>query len=252
MLADPQKGIWTQSLSNEWGRLAQGNDNGVRSTDTIEFIFKYEVPKDSDVTYATYVLDYRPLKTEPYRVRITVGGNRLNYVEDAGSPAANLLETKVLINSTISDANKGGKFMTADIKDYFLATSMKKTEYMKVKLKHIPEDIRIKYNLYDKVTSNEYVYIKIKKGMYGLKQAAILAYKNLQDNIKPFGYAPVLGTVRVWQHETRPTTFCLCVDDFGIKYHTKNDAQHLLDAIGKSYKYTTDWTGSNYCGLTLD
>ena len=46
--------------------------------------------------------------------------------------------------------------------------------------------------------------------------------------------------------------FCLCADDFGIKYHTKSDAPHLLDAIGKNHKYTTDWTGSNYCGLTLN
>ena len=88
--------------------------------------------------------------------------------------------------------------------------------------------------------------------MYGLKQAAVLAYNNLQANLHPFGYTPVIGTVRVWQHKTRPTIFCLCVDDFGIKYHTKNDAQHLLDAIGNNYKYTTYWTGSNYCGLTLD
>ena len=106
MLAGPSKGIWTQSLSNEWGRLAQGNSNGVRSTDTIEFIFRHDVPKGSDVTYATYVLDYRSLKSEPYRVRITVGGNRLTYTEDSGSPAANLLETKVLLNSTISDGKR--------------------------------------------------------------------------------------------------------------------------------------------------
>ena len=166
--------------------MAQGNDSGVRSTDTIDFIFKYEVPKDSDVTYASYVLDHRLLKIEPYRVRITVGGDRLSYAEDAGSHAANLLETKVLINSTISDANKGAKFMTADIKDYFLATPMDKPEYMKVKLKHIPEDIRLKYNLYDKVTADDYIFLKIKKGMYGLKQAAILAYNNLQANLHPF------------------------------------------------------------------
>ena len=88
--------------------------------------------------------------------------------------------------------------------------------------------------------------------MYGLKQAAILAYDNLQANLKPFGYAPVIGTVGIWQYSTRPTTFCLCVDDFGIKYYTKQDAQYLLDSIGSEYKYTCDWTGSNYCGLTLE
>ena len=88
--------------------------------------------------------------------------------------------------------------------------------------------------------------------MYGLKQAAILAYDNLQSNLKPFGYQPVVGTVGLWQHISRPTTFCLCVDDFGIKYTSKQDAQHLLDAIGSKYKYTCDWNGTNYCGLTIE
>ena len=74
--------MWKQSLNNEWGRLAQGNTNGVRHTDTIDFIHKHEVPKDRDVTYATFVLDHRPLKTEEYRVRITVCGNRLYYEKD--------------------------------------------------------------------------------------------------------------------------------------------------------------------------
>ena len=65
-------------------------------------------------------------------MRITVGGNWLSYNEDSGLPAGNLLETKVLLNSTISDATKGARFMTANIKDYFLATPMDKAEYMKV------------------------------------------------------------------------------------------------------------------------
>ena len=150
MLTGPSRVLWTQSLSNEWGRLAQGNSNGVRSTNTIEFIFQHNVPKGSDVTYATYVLDYRPLKSEPYRVRITVGGNRLTYNEELSSLVANLLETKVLLNSTISDTIKGARFMTDDIKDYFLATPMAKAEYMKVQYKHLPEDIHKLYNLDEK------------------------------------------------------------------------------------------------------
>ena len=118
--------------------------HGARSTDTGNFIHKYEVPQDRDISYATYVLYYRTLKSEPYRVRITVGGERLSYDNDAGSPAANLLEAKVLLNSTISDAPKGARFMTADINDYFLAIPMAQVEYMEVKYTHIPEDIKQK------------------------------------------------------------------------------------------------------------
>ena len=124
------KDIWRVSLSNEWGRLAQGNKHNVTSTDTIDFIYQHEVPSDRDVTYATFVLDYRPLKSELYRVRITCGGNKLSYPLDDGSPAADMLETKILINSTISDAHKGAQFMSTDIKDFFLASPMERPEYM--------------------------------------------------------------------------------------------------------------------------
>ena len=160
MMQGPLRAIWEKSLSDEWGRSAQGNKYGAQSTDTIDFIHKHEVPKERDITYATYVLHYRYLKSAPYRVRVTVGGNRLSYDDDAGSPAANLLETKVLLNSTISDAEQGARFMTADIKDYFLATPMAQAEYMKVKYKHISEDIKKQYNLSEKVTKHDYIYIQ--------------------------------------------------------------------------------------------
>ena len=71
--------------------------------------------------------------------------------------------------------------MTAGIKDYFLATPMDK-EYTKVQYKHIPDDIRQKYNFQEKLTPDNCIYIKIKKGMYALKQAAILAYTQLKNN----------------------------------------------------------------------
>jgi hypothetical protein len=66
-------------------------------------------PPDKKVTYGNFICDLRPLKTEKHRVRLTVGGDKLLYDVDAGSPAASLLETKLIINSTISDAHKGAR-----------------------------------------------------------------------------------------------------------------------------------------------
>ena len=43
---------WLQSLSMEFGRLAQGNKYGVQSTDTIDFISHTDVPIKEKVTYA--------------------------------------------------------------------------------------------------------------------------------------------------------------------------------------------------------
>ena len=75
---------------------------------------------------------------------------------------------------------------------------MAQAEYMKAKYKRITDDIKDQYNLHEKVTSNYYIYIKIKKGMYDLKQATIFANNSLQANIRSFGYAPVIDTVGIW------------------------------------------------------
>jgi len=50
----------------------------------------------------------------------------------------------------------------------------------------------------------------------------------------------------------RPIRFCLCVDDFAIKYYSENDAKHLLHSLEKNCTVTTDWSGQNFCGLTID
>ena len=75
---------------------------------------------------------------------------------------------------------------------------MAKAEYTKVQYKRIPEDIRIRYKLQDKLTTDNCIYINIKKGMYGLKQAAVLSYNQLKSKLLPSGYSPIIGTVGMW------------------------------------------------------
>ena len=105
--------IWNGALVNEWGRLANRNKYGVKGTNTIIFIPKSELPPNAKVTYATFVCDERPLKPEPNRVRIVAGGDKLQFNDDAGSPATDLLETKLIVNSTISDSDKGAFFISS-------------------------------------------------------------------------------------------------------------------------------------------
>ena len=195
---------------------------------------------------------YRPHKEEKHRVRLTVGGDRLTYNDDVASPAVSLLETKLLLNSTISDASKGARFMTLDIKDFFLQTLMERPEYMRIHSKYFSNDMKSKYSISSLVAADGYVYCKIKRGMYGLKQAARLAYDNLVTNLKKDGYFPDKYCPNIWSHESRPTKFCLCVDDFGVKYLTKDDAQHLITTLKQSYDITIDWSGRNFCCLDIE
>ena len=88
--------------------------------------------------------------------------------------------------------------------------------------------------------------------MYGLKQAAVLAYKQLCSHLKKHDYHLIEGSNCMFRHKTRKTVFCLCVDDFGIKYFNKDDAQHLIGALKEKYEGTEDWSGKHFCGYKID
>ena len=198
------------------------------------------------------VCDYRPLKTEPMRVCLTVGGDRLPYANDAGSPSATLLEAKLMINSTISDADKGARFFAMDLKDFFLATPMDGPEYMRLHSKYFFDDIQSKYDIDSKLASNGYIYIRINKGIYGLKQAAVLAYNQLVMNLAKNGNSPCPSTTGIWKHKTCKTRFCLCVINFGVKLFNDAGKTHFLDSLEQYYSISVDRKGTNYLGLTID
>ena len=169
LLAGSNASVWRRALSNELGRLSNGVGGCITGTNTIAFIQKSEVLCNKKVTYANMVCDHRPLKSEPDRVCLTVGGDRLDYSSDIGFPAASLLEAKLLINSAISDADQGAQFFAADLKDFFLATPMQDYEYMRIHSKYFFDDICQEYDIERKIVPDGYVYIRIQKGMYGLK-----------------------------------------------------------------------------------
>jgi hypothetical protein len=121
---------------------------------------------------------------------------------------------------------------------------------MKMLLSWFPEEIVSKYNL-DASAVDGWVYIEIRKGMFGLKQAGLIANQLLQTSLAPFGYYPARHTPGLWLHKTRPIAFSLVVDDFAVKYVEKQHADHLRNALLKTYELTTDWAARVYSGMTL-
>jgi hypothetical protein len=121
---------------------------------------------------------------------------------------------------------------------------------MKMLLSSFPEEIIQKYNL-SALAVDSWVYIEIRKGMYGLKQSGLLASQLIQTLLAPFGYYPAWHTPELWLHKTRPISFTLVVDDFAVKYVGKQHTDHLRNALLQTYELTTDWTATVYSGVTL-
>jgi hypothetical protein len=248
LMKDPRlQPLWKRGFGNKCGRLFQGIRD-IPGIDTCFFIKLANVPKDSKITYGKIVCDYKPHKQEKKRVRLTVGGDRLDYSGDVATSTADITTFKILINSTLS--TEDAAMMMMDIKNYYLGTPLPRFEYMKMLLSRFPEEIIQNYNL-NALAVYDWVYIEIRKGMYGLKQVGLLVNQLLQTRLAPFGYYPARHNPGLWLHKTRPIYFTLVVDDFAVKYVGKQHAEHMWDELLRTYELTTDWTATVYSDMTL-
>jgi hypothetical protein len=127
-------------------------------------------------------------------------------------------------------------------------------QYIRVRPSIIPKEVWDDHCYTIPIADDGYIYLEIRRGMYSLKEAGILAFNQLVQKLKPAGYEPMMSfTPGLWRHRTKRTTFALCVDNFGAKYLSKADATHPInDVQAHCYDLTINWTGNLYCGLALD
>jgi hypothetical protein len=193
LMNDPDlQPLWKRGFSNEAGRLFQGIRD-IPGTNTCFFVELTNIPKGRKITYEKMVCDYKPHKKEKERVRLTVGGDRLDYSGDVATFTADIITFEILINSTLS--TKDAAMLMMDIKNYYLGTPLPRYEYMRMLLSRFPEEIVDKYNL-KALAVDGWVYIEIRKGMYGLKQAGLLAIQLLQKMIGTIWLLPRPAHIR--------------------------------------------------------
>ena len=209
------KYTWKTSFANELGQRSQGVGNRIEGTNTINIRQKSAVLKNKKVTYGRLVCDIKEHKTETHRTRLMVGGNLLDFSGLLSTPTATFTTTKCLFNSVIS--TPGAKFLIADVKNFYLNNDLPEPEYMKLHIHIIRQEIIDEYALHTLVDKNGWVYLEIVKGMYGLKQAGIIANMELTKHLEKFGYHPVRHAPGLWKHNTLATIFTRIVDGFAIK-----------------------------------
>ena len=109
--------IWGKSYGNELGRLAQRMPGRVDRTNTLFSIDAQEIHTERwwDIMYGQIVVSYRPDKQDPNQVRLTVGGDRVNHHGNCGTPTANILTIKLLLNSVISVQGEKSRPLTSRI-----------------------------------------------------------------------------------------------------------------------------------------
>jgi len=243
-ITGPDAEDWRRSEDKEWARL-------IRQTATIAPVHYREIPSErrKDISY------YNPQVREKIkdgvvdrRVRGTYGGDRCNYPGDVTARTASLETVKVLLQSVVS--TPGAAFLTADIVDFYLNSTLERAEYLRVQRRFL-SDTAIQEHELAPYLHNDVVYFRVDKGMYGLPQAGILAQRRLKGILADAGYHEAPYVPCLFTHATSGFAFTLVIDDFGIKYTDEAAAQHLLDTLRAHYDIKVDWAGTKYLGINI-
>jgi hypothetical protein len=152
-------------------------------------------------------------------------------------------------NSILS--TKGAKYMCLDIKNFYLTAALDRYKYMKMPILLFPEWTIEQYDL-QKCVYNSFIYLKMRRAVWGLPQAGILADKLLRKRLLPHRYYECANTPGLWKHKMQPIFFTLVVNNFGVKYVGCEHVEHLIACIKDKYELAKDWRGDLSCGIKLN
>ncbi len=186
---------WNTSYANKLGRLCQGigtrpnKGKHIKGTITLFPIPYDKIPADCrrEITYSKIICKVQPEKGDDAdHTRITIGDNNIAYPRDVGAPTGSIELVKLLNNSVLSQRNTR-LLATMDLQNFYLNSPLDQSEYVRIKLVDIPQEFIDKYKL-NKLARDSWIYFKMRRGMYGLPQAGILANNLLQDRLAKFDY----------------------------------------------------------------
>jgi hypothetical protein len=89
------------------------------------FIDLGKIPKGRKIMHGKIVCRIKPHKDEPERVRLTIGGDKLDYPGEVATPTVDITTLIFLINSTLY--TEEARMMMMDFNYYYLGTPLKCT-----------------------------------------------------------------------------------------------------------------------------
>ena len=144
---------WQMAFGKDFRSMCQGdNKTGTKGTNTMVMMKPEEVdhmPAARLATYANIIVDYQPQKDAPYQIRITAGGNLVNYPGELTTRTADITTSKSHWNSILS--TQQAKYMCLDLKNFYLSAPLDRYEYMRIPISMFPAWIVAQYDLLHKV-----------------------------------------------------------------------------------------------------
>ncbi len=113
-------------MAMESDNIAQGHlATKTPGTNTVNFLYHNPIKiilADRKIKTDHIVVDYRPQKPNPNRVRITVGWGLIECPDETATQTVDLATTKILWNNVISTPST--KYICGNAKNFYLNTPM--------------------------------------------------------------------------------------------------------------------------------
>ena len=101
LMHDPDTAeTWQTAFGKDFGEMAQGDKKtGQKETNSI-FVMTHNkiklIPRTQTIMYARVVVDFHPQKADPHHIRITAGGNLINYPGELSTHTVDLTTSKLM------------------------------------------------------------------------------------------------------------------------------------------------------------
>jgi hypothetical protein len=113
--------VWQTAFGKDFGGMCQGNNKTGQKGTNAMFVMTHDeiahaLRAKRVFTYGNPVIDHRPQKEDPNRIRITAGGNLIKCEEEVSVRTADINTAKLHWNSVISTI--GARYMCLDIGNF--------------------------------------------------------------------------------------------------------------------------------------
>ena len=190
------------------------------------------------------------------KARLTAGGHLQHDigVSESYSPTSSI--NSIMMMTTIH-ANRGSKFTTMDITAAYLNATISDDIYMRIDADIVDYMKEIDMVNEEHIRPNGSLIVKLKRALYGTKQAGRAWFQKLNDDIKTIGYCANDVELGIYSRDIDNNVFniAIYVDDIIIMASDEYEHNRVVNEFKKLYEnITVSTTYDNvfeYLGLTF-
>ena len=196
---------WMEAVHKEW--------TGIVENDTLDFVRRKDVPRDANIMHCHFVFDAKPTKSgalEKIKARLVADGNTQKHGVDFEHVFATVVKLTSVRLVLVLAAAHGWLLWQYDICQAFLQSDLHEDLYM-----------RMPPHLSDRDADGNLLVCKLKKSLYGLKQAAREWADTLTAALLRFGFRRSIIDTGVYRYDgtdNRLLILMVYVDDLVLAY----------------------------------